>query len=47
LQQIMPFFQTGVAPVPLAETLETMAFMQAAIESERLGRTVALDEVRG
>ena len=47
LQQIMPFFQTGVAPVALEETLETMAFMQAAIESERLGRAVALDEVRG
>jgi predicted dehydrogenase len=46
LQRIMPFFRTGVSPVPAEETLEIMAFMQAAILSQEQGRTVALDEVR-
>ena len=45
LQQIIPFFQTGSAPVPAAETLEMMAFMQAAIMSEAEGRAVPLAEV--
>ncbi|MGI6375185.1 MAG: Gfo/Idh/MocA family protein [Anaerolineae bacterium] len=46
LRQIIPFFQTGVAPVPVAETLEMMAFMQAAIVSAAEGRAVYLAEVR-
>jgi predicted dehydrogenase len=34
---IMHFFQTGVAPVPPEETLEILAFMEAADESKRQG----------
>jgi hypothetical protein len=30
----MKFFQTGVAPVPPEETIEIMAFMQAAQASK-------------
>ncbi len=33
LARIVAFFRGAPAPVPLAETLETMAFMQAALES--------------
>ncbi|HOQ59805.1 MAG TPA: Gfo/Idh/MocA family oxidoreductase [Vicinamibacterales bacterium] len=36
VRQIMAFFQTGAPPVPPAETLEIMAFMDAA-ERSRLG----------
>ncbi|NLX35339.1 MAG: Gfo/Idh/MocA family oxidoreductase [Chloroflexi bacterium] len=46
LRQIVPFFQTGAAPVPLDETLEMMALMQAAISSQAEGRAVYLAEVR-
>jgi predicted dehydrogenase len=45
LQQIIPFFHTGVAPVPLDETLEMMAFMEAALLSERENRTVEIAEI--
>jgi len=34
---IMKFFQTGVAPVPAAETLEIFAFMEAADQSKAKG----------
>ena len=34
---IMKFFQTGVAPVPPQETIEIMAFMEAADESKNQG----------
>jgi predicted dehydrogenase len=34
---IMTFFQTGVAPVPPEETIEIMAFMEAADESKNQG----------
>jgi predicted dehydrogenase len=34
---IMTFFQTGVAPVPPEETIEIMAFMEAADESKNKG----------
>jgi predicted dehydrogenase len=34
---IMKFFQTGVAPVPPEETIEIMAFMEAADESKNQG----------
>jgi predicted dehydrogenase len=34
---IMKFFQTGVAPVKSAETIEIFAFMEAADESKRQG----------
>jgi len=34
---IMKFFQTGVAPVPEAETVELFAFMEASDESKKQG----------
>jgi hypothetical protein len=37
LREIIRFFQTGVSPVPLEETIEIMAFMEAADESKRRG----------
>ncbi|MGA2748131.1 MAG: Gfo/Idh/MocA family oxidoreductase [Verrucomicrobiota bacterium] len=37
LRQVVKFFQTGVAPVPPAQTLEIYAFMEAADESKRHG----------
>jgi len=46
LKQIIPFFQGAPAPVLPEETLEMMAFMQAALVSEQEGREVTLDEVR-
>ena len=45
LKQIVPFFQTGQSPVPPAETLEIMAFMQAALVSQQEGREVPLAEM--
>lgn len=45
-QQIIQFYQTGVSPVPPAETIEIFAFMTAAAESKRLGGApVKLSEV--
>ena len=35
--EVIKFFQTGVAPVSAAETLELFAFMEAADESKRRG----------
>jgi hypothetical protein len=35
--EIIKFFQTGVAPVPPGETVELLAFMEAADESKRQG----------
>jgi len=46
LKEIIPFFRGGPAPVPAEETLEIMAFMQAALVSAQEGREVALAEVR-
>ena len=37
VQEIIKFFQTGVAPVKPEETIEIFAFMEAADESKRLG----------
>jgi hypothetical protein len=37
IAEIMKFFQTGVAPVEPAETIEIFAFMEAADESKRNG----------
>lgn len=46
VREIIRFFQTGVAPVPAAATLEIYAFMEAADESKRRdGATVTLAEV--
>ncbi|MBN8246934.1 MAG: Gfo/Idh/MocA family oxidoreductase [Verrucomicrobia bacterium] len=44
---IVTFFQTGVSPVPPAETVEIFEFMEAADESRRRGGAeVRLSEVR-
>lgn len=46
VQQIMKFFQTGIAPVPNAETVEIYAFMEAADESKREGgKLVSINDV--
>ena len=37
LREVIKFFQTGLSPVPLEETIEIMAFMEAADESKRRG----------
>ncbi|MEC5145592.1 Gfo/Idh/MocA family oxidoreductase [Chitinophaga sp. 212800010-3] len=43
VKQITAFFESGIPPVPPAETLEMMAFMEAADESrKRNGTTVEL-----
>jgi len=39
LEQIIQFFETGIAPVNKAETLEIIAFMEAADESKNKGGT--------
>lgn len=45
-RQIGRFFKTGVVPVPEQETLEVLAFMEAADESQRQGgRPVNVGEV--
>ena len=46
LLEIVKFFQTGVAPVQPEETLEMMAFMEAAdLSKARGGAPVALKEI--
>jgi hypothetical protein len=46
LVEIVKFFQTGAPPVPPEETLEIMAFMEAAdLSKARGGATVMLKEV--
>ena len=37
LREIIKFFRTKVAPVPAAETIEVLAFAEAADESKRRG----------
>lgn len=37
LVEVITFFQTGVSPVPERETIEILAFMEAAEESKKLG----------
>lgn len=45
-KQLVEFFKTGVSPVQISETLEMMAFMEAADESKRRGGApVAIAEV--
>ncbi|MBC7235716.1 MAG: Gfo/Idh/MocA family oxidoreductase [Chloroflexi bacterium] len=46
LREIMAFFRGGPPPVDPEETLEIMAFMQAALVSGQEWREVDLDEVR-
>lgn len=46
IREVMKFFQTGIPPVTPEETLEIMAFMEAADESERQGgRPVKIKDV--
>ena len=46
VQAIVKFFQTGVSPVPPAETLEIMAYMEAAdLSKSRKGAEVPLKEL--
>jgi predicted dehydrogenase len=46
VREIVRFFQTGIAPVSLDETLEMFTFMEAADESKRQdGKPVSLEEV--
>ncbi|MBC8153025.1 MAG: Gfo/Idh/MocA family oxidoreductase [Bacteroidetes bacterium] len=46
LKEIVRFFETGVSPVSLNETLEIYAFMEAADESKRKGgASVRIDSV--
>ena len=46
LVEVVKFFQTGMPPVPPEETLEIMAFMEAAdLSKARGGAPVALTEV--
>jgi predicted dehydrogenase len=48
LRAVLAFFTTGVPPVPPEETVEIMAFMEAADRSkERQGAPVALSELLG
>ena len=46
VQAIITFFQTGVSPIPEAETIEIMAFMEADIQSKaRGGQPVSVTEI--
>jgi len=46
LKKVVEFFESGIAPVTPAETLEIYSFMEAADESKRRnGATVSLEEV--
>ncbi len=46
LEEVIKFFQTGVAPVSPAETIEIFAFMTAAYESKKLnGEPVLIESV--
>jgi predicted dehydrogenase len=48
LEEIIKFFKTGIAPVPPVETLEILAFMQAAeLSKKRSGQAVQLSEITG
>jgi predicted dehydrogenase len=47
LQEVLPFLKGSAAPVAASETLEMMAFMQAALKSVEEQREVALGEISG
>jgi hypothetical protein len=48
VREIVKFFQTGIAPVTPAQTLEIYAFMEAADESKRRdGAPVLLADLMG
>jgi hypothetical protein len=43
---VIEFFRTGTSPVPVEETLEIMAFMEAAdVSKARNGAPVAIADV--
>ncbi|WP_145027104.1 Gfo/Idh/MocA family protein [Paenibacillus sp. Y412MC10] len=43
MEEVIRMFQTGAAPIDMMETLEVIAFLEAANESRETGRTVKLD----
>jgi hypothetical protein len=44
LKEVMTFFQTGLSPIPAGQTLEIIAFLEAAdLSRKRKGETVSLD----
>jgi predicted dehydrogenase len=46
VREIIQFFETGISPVPAEETIEILAFMEAADESKRRGGCpVSIEEV--
>jgi hypothetical protein len=46
LQQVLPFLQTGRSPIPIAETYEITAFLEAAERSRaRGGQVTALESL--
>ena len=46
VHQIMDFFQTGIVPVEPEETIETLAFMEAADQSKlQGGKPISVAEV--
>jgi len=45
LLQITSFFESGISPVNKDETLEILAFMEAADESKRTGKAVSLEAI--
>jgi hypothetical protein len=48
ISQVIEFFRTGKSPVPIDETIEIMAFMEAAdVSKARGGAPVAIAEVMG
>jgi hypothetical protein len=48
VSEIIRFFRTGKSPVPIEETIEIMAFMEAAdVSKARNGAPVAIAEVMG
>jgi hypothetical protein len=46
LEELVKFFQTATPPVAAADTIEIIAFMEAAEESKRQnGKTIPLEKV--
>jgi hypothetical protein len=43
LQEVIPFFQSGVSPIEIQETLDIVAFLEAAdVSRDQGGAVVAL-----
>lgn len=46
LEQVLPFFQTGQSPIPIAETFEIMALLEAANQSrQQNGTPITLEKL--